>query len=160
LIEGPGDAEFRIVPEDRTFAGRIVAACCFVEDLGGLGENEETMGKAFGNPEELELAVVIAGLEIECGPATEVGRVAAEIDGDVPDVAGEDADEFALWMAELVVEAAEDTARRKRLIVLGEGGGKTERGKGVCIENFGEPTACVAIALGLQDFYIAQGGIT
>jgi hypothetical protein len=63
-------------------------------------------------------------------------------------------------MAQLVVETAEDTARRKRLIVLSEDGRETERGKGVRIENFGEPTACVAIAFGLQDFYIAQGGIT
>ena len=118
------------------------------------------MSKAFGNPEQFELAVVIAGLEIECSPAAEVRRVAADIDGDVPDVAEEDADEFALRMAQLVVETTEDTARRKRLIVLSEDGRETERGKGVCIENFGEPTACVAIAFGLQDFYIAQGGIT
>ena len=160
MIERPGNTEFGIIPEDRTFAGRVVAACGLVEDFGGLGENEEAMSKAFGDPEELEFAVVIAGLEIESGPATEVGRVTAEINGDVPDVTGENADEFALWMAELVVETTENTACGKRLIVLSEDGGKAERGKGVCIENFGEPTACVAVTLGLQDLYIAQGGVT
>jgi hypothetical protein len=75
-------------------------------------------------------------------------------------VAGENADEFALGMTELVVEAAEDAAGGERLIVLSEGRGKTERSKGVGIEDFREPAACIAMALGLQDFYIAQGGIT
>ena len=160
MVERPGDVEFGIVPEDRTLAGRVVSAGGLVEDFGCFGENEETVGKTFGDPKELEFAVVIAGLEIESGPAAEVGRVAAQIDGDVPDVAGENADEFALGMAELVVETTEDTACGKRLIVLSEDGGKAQRRKGVCIENFGKPTACVAITLGLQDFYIAQGGVT
>jgi hypothetical protein len=37
---------------------------------------------------------------VEAGVLAEVGGVGAEVDGDVPDVAGEDADEFALLAAE------------------------------------------------------------
>lgn len=118
------------------------------------------MGKAFGNPEELEFAVIVKGLEVKRGPTPEIGRVSTEIDGNVPDVAGEDADELPLRMTELVVETAQNAARGKRLIVLGEGGGKTKRNKGVSVKDFSEPAACVAVALGLQDFYIAQGGVT
>jgi hypothetical protein len=118
------------------------------------------MGKPFGNPEEFEFAVAIAGFEIEGSPATEVGRVAAEIDGDVPDVTREDADELSLRMAELIVETAEDATCGKRLVVLGEDRREAECRKSIHIENFGEPTASVAVTRGLQDFYIAQGGIT
>ena len=41
----------------------------------------------------------------ESGPFSEVRGVAAKIDGYVPDVSGEDADEFALRLLELVVQA-------------------------------------------------------
>ena len=58
-----------------------------VEDFGGVGEDEEAVGEAFGDPEELEGV----GAEVEAGPFAEVGGVGAEVDGDVPDMAGEDA---------------------------------------------------------------------
>jgi hypothetical protein len=61
------------------------------------------VGEAFGDPEELEVVGWGLGFEMEPGPFAEVGRVAAQIDGDVPDMAGEDADEFALRLAELIV---------------------------------------------------------
>ena len=159
-MERPGDREFRIVPEDGTLAGRVVATSRFVEDLSGLGKDEEPVSEAFGNPEKFEFALVIAGLEVEGGPAAEIGRITAEIYGDVPDMAGENADEFALRMPELVVKAAENTASGKRLVVLGEGRGKAERSKGVGVEDFSEPSARIAKASGFEDFYIAQGGIT
>ena len=118
------------------------------------------MGKAFGYPEEFEFACLVTGLQLECCPAPKVRRFTAEIDGDVPDVAGENADEFTLRMTELVMKATEYSSSGERLVVLGEGRGKTERSKRIGIEDFGEPAAWVAIAPGLQDFYIAQGGIT
>jgi hypothetical protein len=160
LIEGPRDGEVWVVPEDGAFAGRVVAASGLVEDLGGIGQDEEAMRKTFGNPQELKFAVVVTGLKIERSPTAEVWRLRTEIDGDVPDVAGEDADEFSLGMTELIVKSAEDAPRGKRLVVLGEGRGKTERGEGIGIEEFREPAARIAVASWLQDFYIAQGGIT
>jgi hypothetical protein len=160
LIERPGDSECRIVPEDGPFTGRIVASSGLVEDLGGFRKDEEAVRKAFGYPEKLELAIVVTRLEVEGGPPAEVGRVSAKIDGDVPDVTGENADEFTLWVPELVMKAAEYTPRGKRLVILGEDRGKAERGEGFFVEDFSEPPACVTVALGLQNFYIAQGGFT
>jgi hypothetical protein len=160
LIERPGDAEFGVVPQYAALARRVVATSGLVENFGGVGENEEAMSKAFGDPEEFELPVVIAGLEIESCPAAEVGRVATKIDGNVPDVTGEDANEFPLRMTELVVKTTKNTACGKRLVVLGEGRGKTERREGIRVEDFSEPAARVAVPRGLQDFYIAQGGVT
>lgn len=114
------------------------------------------MRKAFGNPEELDFAFLVAGLEIECGPAAEVGRFAAEINCDVPDVAGKYTDEFSLGMTELVVEAAKHAACGKRLVVLSESRGKTERSKGVRIKDLGEPTTVITVAPGLQYLYISK----
>ena len=87
------------------------------------------MGKAFGDPEELEVVGWGLGFEMESGPFAEVRRVAAQVDGDVPDMAGEHADELALGLAELVVEAAENTLAGEGLVVLDEVGGKSGCGK-------------------------------
>ena len=34
----------------------------FVEDFGGIGEDEEAVGEAFRDPQELELVVAVIGL--------------------------------------------------------------------------------------------------
>ena len=83
------------------------------------------MGETFGDPEELEVVVGGLSFEVKAGPFAEVGRVAAQIDGDVPDMAREDADEFALRLAELVMQAAEYALDGERLVVLNELRGKT-----------------------------------
>jgi hypothetical protein len=72
-------------------------------------------------------------------------------------VSGEDADKFSLGVTKLVMKAAQDSARGEGLIVLGEGGRKTEGGECIGVEDLCEPSACVAEALWLQDFYVAQG---
>ncbi len=66
---------------------------------------------------------------MEARPFAEVGRVAAKIDGDVPNMTGEDADEFALRLAELVMQAAEHALDGKGLVVLDELFRKTGGGK-------------------------------
>jgi len=128
-FEGPGDVEGGVVPKDAAFSGRVVEIGGFVEDLGGVGEDEKPVREAFGDPEELEVVVRGFGFEVEASPFAEVGRVATEIDGDVPDVAGEDADEFALWLAELVVEAPEYAFDGEGLVILHEFRRKTRGGK-------------------------------
>lgn len=57
------------------------------------------------------------------------------------------------------MKAAQDAAGGEGLIVLGEGGRKAERGEGVGVEDFREPSAGVAEALWLHNFYVAQGCI-
>lgn len=156
LTEGPGDGEVGVVPEDGALAGGVVAAGGFVEDLGVFGKHEEAVGEAFGDPEHFQLAFGVVGTEVKTGPLAEVGRVAAEVDGDVPDVSREDADEFSLRVTKLVMKAAQNAARGKGLIVLGEGGWEAELGEGVRIEDLGEPSAGVAEALWLHDFHVPQ----
>jgi hypothetical protein len=128
-FQRPGDVEGRVAPEDGAFSGWIVEISSLVKNFGGIGEDEEAVGKAFRDPEELELVAWRFGSQVESGPLPEVRGVAAEIDGDVPDVAGEYADELALGPGELIMQAAEDAFNRERLIVLDELGGKTGGGK-------------------------------
>ena len=53
-VEGPGDVEGGVVPEDGPFAGGVVEIGGFVEDFGGIGEDEETVRETFGDPEKLK----------------------------------------------------------------------------------------------------------
>jgi len=96
---------------------------------------------------------------VESGPFAEVRRVAAKIDGNVPDMAGDDADQFPLRPAKLVMKAAENTLRGKGLIILDELDRKTSIGKVLLIEDFREPAAIVAKAPGLHQLDVEQRGI-
>ena len=122
-FEGPGDVEGGIVPEDRAFSGGVVEVGGLVEDFCSIGEDEEAVGEAFGNPEELEVVGGGLSLEVEAGPFAKVGRAAAEVDGDVPDMTGEDADQFTLRVAKLIMQTAEYALDGKGLVVLNESGG-------------------------------------
>lgn len=124
-LERPGDVESGVVPEDGAFSGGVVKVSGLIEDFGGVGEDKEPVGEAFGDPEELEIVTWRLSFQVKSRPSSEVGRVAAEVDGYVPDMAGEDTDEFALRSAELVVQAAENAFYGEGLVVLNEFGGKT-----------------------------------
>ena len=127
----------------------MVEVSGFVENFGGVGEDEEAVGEAFGDPEEFE-RVVGDWPEVEAGPLAEVGGAAAEIDCDVPNVAGEDADELSLGPSELVVEPPEDSLGGEGLVVLNELGRQVVVGKGLLVENFCKPTATISKALGFN----------
>jgi hypothetical protein len=128
-FQWPSDVEGGVVPEDGALSDGVVKVGGFVKNLGGIGEDEEAVGEAFGDPEELEVVIGGLGFEVETGPFAEVRRVAAEIDGDVPDMSGEDADKFPLGLAELVVQATQDAFDGERLVVLNELSGKAGSGK-------------------------------
>ena len=88
------------------------------------------MGEAFGDPEKLQVVIHGLGFEVEARPFAEVGGVSTEINGDVPDMTGEDANEFALRLAKLVVKTAENTFKREGLVILNELCRKAGSGKG------------------------------
>jgi hypothetical protein len=76
------------------------------------------MGEALRDPEHLEFACFVMGFEVEACPSAEVRRIATKIDGDVPDVSGEDANEFSLGLSQLIVQPPKDASGRKRLVIL------------------------------------------
>ncbi len=124
----------------------------FVEDLGGIGEDEEAVSEAFGDPEELEGV----GVEVEAGPFAEVGGAWAEVYSDVPDMAGEDADELSLGLSELIMEAAEDAFGGERLVILKKLGGKTGGREGGLVVNFCKPAATISETVGFNEFYVRK----
>lgn len=88
------------------------------------------MGEAFGDPEELKVVVRRLRFEVETSPLAEVQRVAAEIDGDVPNMPREDADQFALGLTELVMQATKHAFNGEGLVILNESRRKTSAGEG------------------------------
>src|SRR4051812_15310048 len=97
----PGDVQGGIVPDDGALAGRVIEIGGLVEHLGRFGEHKEAVSEAFGNPEHLKLAVLVAGLQVEACPSSEVWGIAPEIDGDIPYMSGDDANELTLWSFKL-----------------------------------------------------------
>lgn len=89
---------------------------------------------------------------MESGPFSEVWGGGPEVDGDVPDVSGEDANEFSLGKAELVVEAADDSFGGEGLVLLDEVRGEVLGGEGVLVEDFSKPSATICEAACLDEF--------
>lgn len=117
-LDRPIDGKDGIVPEDGAFSGPVVEVRGLVEDLCGVREDNKAVGKAFGNPEELQLVSGGLGFQMESGPSAEVGGFAPKIDRHVPNMAGENSDELGLRPAELIVKAAKYSFDREGLIVL------------------------------------------
>lgn len=155
-LDRPGDVESGVVPDDGAFSLGMVKICGFVEDFGRFGQDKKTMSEAFGNPERLEFSSFGERPEMKASPFAEVGRAAAKIDGDVPNVARKHADQFSLRLAELIVQAAKNTFGRKGLVVLNELGRKSGLGKGGSVEDLSEPSAAVAKAFRLNQFDVEQ----
>ena len=98
LAERPGDVKCGVVPDDAALAGRVVDIGGLVEDFSGFGEDDEAVGEALWDPDHLKRIHRVEALEVDADVLAELGRVGAEIDGDIPDMAGEDAEEFALGL--------------------------------------------------------------
>lgn len=130
----------------------MVKARGLIEDIGVFREHDETVGKAFGNPEAVEFFCV----EVNANPAAKLRGVRSDINRNVPDVSGQNAHQLPLRLLELVVETAENPLSGEGLIVLNKQSWDTGGGEVVGIEDFREPTAIVAVLLEVNSFYIAQ----
>lgn len=105
------------------------------------------MGETCGDPQH----VPVLGGERQGVPCSEPGRVAAEVDGDVEDLALQHANEFSLGLADLVVEAAKDVLVGERLIVLDEVRIGNELVEGGLVEALEEVAPVVAIDFGFEE---------
>ncbi len=158
LLEGPVDGERGVAPKDGALPRGKVEVGRLVENLGGVGEDEKSVGEAFRDPKELQLACFGGRSKVEARPPAEVRRAAPQVDGNIPDMAGEDAHELALGLAKLIMQAAENAFARERLVVLNEVAGKTCGSKGLGVEELREPTSIIFEAAGLYELDSGQGG--
>jgi hypothetical protein len=149
-LERPINRERWVVPKYGAISGGVIEVGGLVKDFSSIGEDEEAVSEALGNPEKLEFSSVIAGFQVKASPFTEVRRTPTKINGDIPDAAGENANELSLRLSELVVKAAEDALGGEGLIVLRKLGRKAKGGECGRIEDFCEPASIIAKAAGLK----------
>ncbi len=154
-LDGPVDADIRVVPGDGAFGGGCVEAGAFVLDFGGVGEGEEGVAEAFGDP---ELTHVFGG-EFDGEVATEGGGADAEVDGDIEDGAVGAAYELAHGGSHiLVVEAAEDGLAGAGVVVLDEVGGEAVLAEALLVVDLDEEAAFVTEEVGIDDEDAFEGG--
>src|SRR3546814_725304 len=105
-----------------------------------LCRSRETMREAFRDPEMPS----VFGRQQDGFPLAESRRTAADVDGDVPDLAIEHGHVFALRLRPLVVQAAQHAACRRGNVALHEIWRQPVRSELVIVERFEELPARIA----------------
>lgn len=110
------NANCRIVPADGTLIFGIPVLGCLVQKVRHVREYQEAVGEPWWYP---ELTLILRGQNF-AKPLSKCGRTAAQVDGYVEYLAGRNPHQLALGPARLVVQAAQYTSSRARMIVLYE----------------------------------------
>ena len=141
-VEGPGNVQRGVVPTNTAFMFGEPVVGGFVEKVGGIRENDETVGKARWDP---ELSVVFCAEDFS-NPLTASGRVSANVDRDVEHSALGDTNEFSLGTLDLVMEASEDAFGAAAMVILNEVNWVTDGGiEKVFAKGFLKESASVAV---------------
>ena len=122
----------------------------FIQDVGGLGEDEKSVGETFRNPQQPDDVSQFRAFQIESRMATEIGRFRTKINRDIPDMSAQNTHKFSLRTTKLVVQSAENATLRMGLIILHKTGWKSCRRKGLLVINLGKPAAIISEALWLN----------
>src|SRR5437868_5180722 len=107
-IDRPFDSDFGIVPDDAALVLGEPVIGRFVEELGGLRQDDESMRKTGRHPQLL----VVVVRQHHTDPLAEGRRALANIDDDVEYFALDNAHEFALRMLDLIMQPAQHALRR------------------------------------------------
>lgn len=102
----PLNAQVRIVPENGAFQVRKVKLSGFIQNMSAFGKHIETMRKTCRNPCQQP---IFTG-KPDAVPTSEGSRVPAQIDEYIEHFAAKDTYKFALWLSDLVVQPAQNTA--------------------------------------------------
>ena len=125
----------------------IVKIRALVFDLRDRAEDAEAVrepGRHVALPE-------VVGRERDANPSAERRRAAADVDGDVEDLALDDADQLALRPPDLQMQAAQRAADRPRMVVLHERAGDAVLAVRVGVIGLDEEAAVVVVDVGLDD---------
>ncbi len=125
-----------------------------VEHLGGFRQHHETVRKAGRNPQQ----TAIGGAERFPHPLAEGGRLPAQIDRDVEDLAADAANQLSLGLLNLVVKTADYVPPRQRLVVLHEGPGDTKTRQNPFVVAFEKEPTAIFKDSGLKDLHISNPG--
>src|SRR5690606_454143 len=120
-----------------------------------LAEGDEPVGEALRDP---EVALVLRAQQYR-GPAPEMRRAAADVDGYVPDLAFEHRDVLALRVGPLVMQPAQHAAGGRRHVALHEARREAVRAQLVEVERLEKEAAIVAEHPRLDDDATGQAGL-
>src|SRR5690606_30311493 len=111
-----------------------------VAEQRALGQHHEAVGETLGDP---ELALVLRA-EDGRGPAPEMRRTTADVHRHVVDLALQHADQLALRVGPLVMQAAQHPARGQRYVALHETGRQAVFGIALRVPGFVEEATRIA----------------
>ncbi len=114
------------------------------------------MRKAFWYPQKLQLALRVARLQMKSLPAAERRRIPPQIQRHIPNVPGNHSDQLSLRPVQLVMQPAQHTAHRARLVVLHKLCRQTSLAIRPRIEHLGKPAAVVPISFRSYKLHVAQ----
>src|SRR5438034_2927978 len=95
--------EFRIVPEDTALVLRRVEIRRLVEHFGEFTQNAEPVREPYRDPEQF----VRFGAQANAFPPAQPGRAAPDIHRHIENLAGDDTNELALRLMDLVMQPAQ-----------------------------------------------------
>ena len=135
------------------FRGVVISR--FVEEFCGFTEDDETVGKAFRNPELL----LVFCTESMADPLPEGFRAFSQVNRNIEDFALHDPHQLALLLPDLVVQATQDVLRGFGVIILNEFALEA-RGllEGFGVKTFEEEASVVAEDFGFEDEDFWDGG--
>jgi hypothetical protein len=116
VVNRPLDPNAGIVPSYAGLRSGVVGAGAEVGDVGDLAEHGETVAEA-DRDEELAMLLVVEDVPL---PLAVGRRVAAQVDGNVEDLAARAANQLRLARLGLEVEAAQGAPGGARVVVLDE----------------------------------------
>ena len=158
---GPADIDGGVVVGDAAFAGGIVNIGALVAELGYVGKDQEAVGEAFGDVEHF----LVLGAQGYAHPFAVGGGAGAAVYGYIVHFAHGDADQLALGVVFLEVQAPEDAFGAAALVVLDEGLVDARDGEVVQFIGFHEVAPVVTEDFRLDDddpgdFGIVEGEVT
>jgi hypothetical protein len=115
-VLGPIDPDGGIVPNQAAFVLGGIVVRGFVKHLRRLAQHEEPVRKALGDPELL----LVGRRQHVAKIFSKRRRTAAQIDSDIEDLTRDDAHQFSLRPAQLIVQSAQNMSERIGVIVLKE----------------------------------------
>src|SRR5262245_42025029 len=150
----PGDPDGRIVPGNADLAARVVHIGALVFDLRDRRDDAESVRESRRDEALLE----IRGGQVGGNPRTEGRGAAADVDGDVENLALDHPDQLSLRPPYLQMQAAQRAADRSRMIVLHEGAGNAVLAIPISVVRLEKESAGVFVDVGLDQDHARQAG--
>lgn len=152
---GPLHVDRRVIVGNAALGGGVVDVGALVAELGHIGQHDKAVGEALGDPEHL----LVVGGQRCAHPLAEGLAVGAAVDGDIEHLAQGHADELALGVLGLEVQAAQHALGGAALVILHEGFVDARCGELVDLVGLHKIAAVIAKNSRLDDLHVRNIGL-